>query len=534
MIARLYSTALMGINGYEVQVEADAYQVQDTGRINLVGLPDAAVKESIQRVSSAIINSQFYPPTSMVVTINLAPADLKKQGPGFDLAIALGIEIAIQQNHRGIPKPAQRKIPQQLEQWCIIGELALDGQVRAVRGILALALAAKEQGRRYLMLPLDNAQEASLIKGIHIYPVQTLSEAWDILLHHEERPRPSLGLSIHDREQDKPSSNKSTSRYVIDFEEVKGQVYARRALEIAAAGGHNILLCGSPGSGKSMLASRFPSILPELSPEECLEASKIHSICGLLDKKQGLLLQRPFRSPHHTISDVGLMGGGSQISPGEITLAHRGVLFLDELPEFNRRTLETLRQPLESRQITISRASGTMDFPCHFMLLAAMNPCPCGYHGDPQHNCRCSPADMLRYRKKISGPLLDRFDIIIEVPPVPTAALLDENSGGESSACIRARVIQARMRQNERYQSMELNDNASLSGKQIRQFCPLNERQKQILLQACEQMQLSARAFDRILRVMRSIADLAGRAIADENDLYEAIQLRSYEARLRS
>lgn len=534
MIARLYSTALMGIDGYEVQVEADAYQVQDAGRISLVGLPDAAVKESIQRVSSAIINSQFYPPTSMVVTVNLAPADLKKQGPGFDLAIALSIEIAIQQNHRGIPKPAQRKIPQHLEEWCIIGELALDGQLRAVRGILALAHAAKKQGRRYLMLPAENAQEASLIQGLHIYPVNTLAEAWDTLLHHAERPKPSLGLSIHDRNEDDAAKCGDKSLYAIDFEEVKGQVYARRALEIAAAGGHNVLLCGSPGSGKSMLASRFPSILPELSLEECLEASKIHSICGLLDKKQGLLLQRPFRAPHHTISDVGLMGGGSQISPGEITLAHRGVLFLDELPEFNRRTLETLRQPLESRQVTISRASGTMDFPCHFMLLAAMNPCPCGYHGDPQHSCRCSPADLLRYRKKISGPLLDRFDIIIEVPPVPTAALLSEKGGGESSASIRARVLEACARQVERYENMSIKDNASLSGKQIRQFCPLSKTQKQILLQACEQMQLSARAFDRILRVMRSIADLAGREIADDNDLYEAIQLRSYEARLRS
>lgn len=520
MITRLYSAALDGIAGYQVQVEVDAFQVEDAGRISIVGLPDAAVKESIQRVSSAIANSELFRPASLVCTVNLAPADVKKQGPGFDLAIALGLSIATQLNHQDIPKCAKRSIPTDLQDWCIIGELALDGTVRGVKGILSLAIAAREAGQRYLMLSPENAAEAAVVESITIYPVTSLIEAWDTLLNHT-----SL-LPYQRQEQER------NPHFPIDFDEVKGQPYARRALEIAAAGGHNLLMCGSPGSGKSMLASRLPTILPPMQQQEALEASQIHSVCGLLPRKAGLLRLRPFRSPHHTISDVGLMGGGSTISPGEISLAHHGVLFMDELPEFNRRTLETLRQPLESGRITISRASGTVDYPCSFMLIAAMNPCPCGYYGDKTHNCKCSHAQISRYRSKISGPLLDRFDLLIEIPALPPSDLL-ERGGGESSAAIRERVMKARAIQTQRYEGTASTCNARLSSKQIATYCPLSETQKQLLLNAAEQLGLSARAFDRILRVARTIADLAGHEYFTDSELCEAIQFRSFETQMR-
>ncbi len=520
MIAKLYSAALSGIEGYEVTVEVDAFQVQDTGRISIVGLPDASVKESTLRVSSAIMQSDLLRPSSCAVTVNLAPADLRKQGAGFDLPIALAIEIALQSNLADIPRAYRRDVPTGLDDWCIVGELALDGSVRPLRGVLPLAIAAREAGRRFLMLAPENAAEAAVVEGLQIYPVQSLAQAWDTLLHRGRLLPYQTEASIRVHDADAP-----------DFSEVKGQALARRALEIAAAGGHNVLLCGSPGSGKSMLASRLPSILPELSQAEALEASKIHSVCGLLPRGKGLLCAPPFRSPHHTISDVGLMGGGSQISPGEISLAHRGVLFLDELPEFNRRTLETLRQPLEGGMITISRAAGTMDFPCAFMLIAAMNPCPCGYLGDAKHSCRCSPADVARYRKKISGPLLDRFDIIVEVPAVSPAALLDKPDG-ENSAHIRERVVAARAQQLGRY-GAKTPCNARLRSKQLRELIVLSESQRELLLMACEQMGLSARAFDRILRVARTIADLEGCGQISDMQLYEAIQLRSFEAQLR-
>ncbi len=521
MITRLFSAALDGISGYQVQVEVDAFHVDDTGRISIVGLPDAAVKESIQRVSAAIFNSELFRPESMICTVNLAPADVKKQGPGFDLAIALGLVIATQLNHPDIPKPARRPIPQDLQQWCIIGELALDGAVRGVRGALSLAIAARDAGHPYIMLSPENAAEAAVVEGITIYPVHNLLEAWDTLSHYKS-------LRPYDLQEQVEESD-----FPIDFDEIKGQPYARRAMEIAAAGGHNLLMCGSPGSGKSMLASRLPTILPPMQQQEALEASQIHSICGLLPRKAGLLNLRPYRAPHHTISDVGLMGGGSNISPGEISLAHHGVLFLDELPEFNRRTLETLRQPLESGRITISRASGTMDFPCSFMLIAAMNPCPCGYYGDRTHNCKCTHAQITRYRAKISGPLLDRFDMLIEIPALPPSDLLSK-AEGESSAVIRQRVLKARAMQAQRYAGTGTTCNARLSSKQLKQYCPLSEPQKELLLTAAEQFGLSARAFDRILRVTRTIADLAGREQFTDTDLCEAIQFRSFETQLRN
>ena len=521
MVTCLYSATVCGIEGLEVRVEVDAEPVKEMGRTLVVGLPDTAVRESVQRVNSALVNSSFYKPGEMAVTVNLAPADVKKQGPGFDLPIALGVEMAIQQNCPNVPDVHRRLVPLQLEEWSLVGELALDGSVRGVRGVLPLAIAARDAGRKYLMVSPENAAEAAVVEGIEVYAVDNLLMAWDVLSNRAAfrpvQPRVADDAELRD----------------IDFDEIKGQPYARRAMEIAAAGGHNLLMCGSPGSGKSMLASRLPTILPPLTHEESLSASKIHSVCGLLPRTGGLLRRRPFRAPHHTISDVGLMGGGTNITPGEISLAHHGVLFLDELPEFNRRTLETLRQPLESGSVTISRASGSMDFPCAFMLVAAMNPCPCGYLGDPRHACRCSPGDVARYRKKISGPLLDRFDMLIEVPPVDPASLLGKPDG-EPSAAIRARVVAARERQHARYAGTGITCNARLSGKMLRKHCPLTPQQQELLSQAVNQFGLSARAFDRILRVTRTIADLAGHDSPSADDLLEAIQFRQFESQLHS
>lgn len=521
MIARLHSAAVNGIDGYEVMVEVDMQPVKDVGRILIVGLPDTAVRESVQRVTSALKNSHFFCPGELIVTVNLAPADMKKQGPGFDLPIALGLEMTIQRHYDNIPAADKRRVPLHTDDWCIIGELALDGMVRGVRGVLPQAVAARDAGRKYLMVAAENAAEASVVEGITVYGVESLAEAWALLLERERF------------EPCRPSATAEGVAADVDFDEIKGQPYARRAMEIAAAGGHNLLFCGSPGSGKSMLSRRLPTILPPLSQEEALSVSKIHSVCGLLPRNCGLLSTRPYRAPHHTISDVGLMGGGSNITPGEISLAHHGVLFLDELPEFSRRTLETLRQPLESGVVTISRASGSMDFPCDFMLVAAMNPCPCGYLGDPRHNCRCNHTDIARYRKKISGPLLDRFDMIIEVPPVDPAELLSRPDG-ENSATVRARVVAARARQMQRYAGLGVSCNARLSGKLLRRFCPLSPSQQGMLLSAVEQFGLSARAFDRILRVARTIADLAGRDVPSDNDLFEAIQFRQFENNLRA
>ena len=521
MIARLHSAAVNGIDGYEVMVEVDMQQVKDVGRMTIVGLPDTAVRESTQRVTSALKNSGFFLPGELLLTVNLAPADQKKQGAGFDLPIALGVEMAIQRHYEEIPDPWRRRVPLHTDEWCIIGELALDGMVRGVRGVLPQAVAARDAGRRYLMVAAENAAEAAVVDGIDVYAVETLGDAWALLLERERF------------EPCRPTETSEDDYGNVDFDEIKGQPYARRAMEIAAAGGHNLLLCGSPGSGKSMLSRRLPTILPPLTREEALEASKIHSVCGMLPRNSGLLRSRPYRAPHHTISDVGLMGGGTSITPGEISLAHHGVLFLDELPEFSRRTLETLRQPLESGMVTISRASGSMDFPCDFMLVAAMNPCPCGYLGDPRHNCRCNHAAIDRYRRKISGPLLDRFDMIIEVPPVDPAGLLTKPDG-ESSTVIRERVVAARERQLRRYAGTGVHCNARLSGRDLRRYCPLTAGQQDMLLQAVEQFGLSARAFDRILRVARTIADLAAHEIPTDNDIFEAIQFRQFENHLRA
>lgn len=510
MMTRLYSSTVLGVDGVEVEVEVD-FRPMAEKRTFIVGLPDAAVKESGQRLDTAIQNSGL-PFQQGVFVVNLAPADLRKQGPGFDLPIALGM----------VAGAAERDMD--ASSWCIVGELALDGAVRPVQGILPQIMEARRMGRKHIMLPRANAHEGTPVQGVEIYPVASLKEAW-ALLTSSVLPPPFTASGREDREaEDKEAA--------VDFDEIKGQPYARRAMEIAAAGGHNILLCGSPGSGKSMLAQRLPTILPPLNPEEALETSKIHSVCGLLKRGNGLVARRPFRAPHHTISDAGLMGGGANITPGEVSLAHNGVLFLDELPEFRRAALETLRQPLESGQVVISRASGTMTFPCRFMLAAAMNPCPCGYLGDRRRTCTCPPVQVARYRRKISGPLLDRFDLLMEVPAVDPS-ILASAPAGECSAGIRERVMAARQLQCSRYAGTPFRSNAALSGKALQRHCRLLPESRAILLRAVEELALSARAYDRILKVARTIADLEGSPDIQDSHLYEAVQYRAFEHSLR-
>lgn len=508
MVSRLSSATVVGVDGVEVQVEVDLRPSAER-HTYIVGLPDTAVKESSQRVESAITNSGLVPPMGGIFVVNLAPADLKKQGPGFDLPIALGMVACL------------KGVSLQADEWCLIGELALDGGLRPVQGILPQAIEARAKGKKKFMVPADNAPEAAAVGGTEVYPVSTLAQAW-ALIAGEAVAVPYVA----------PVRKPDERRDQIDYADVKGQSYARRAIEIAAAGGHNILMSGSPGSGKSMLAQRLTTILPLLSEEESIETSKIHSVCGLLPRDAGLVSERPLRSPHHTISDAGLMGGGASISPGEVSLAHHGVLFLDELPEFRRVTLETLRQPLETGQVVISRASGTMTFPCRFMLVAAMNLCPCGYLGDPRRNCCCSPAQIAKYRAKISGPLLDRFDLMIEVGAVDTRSLVS-GADGEPSSAMRERVLAARNVQKARYGGTQIPDNAGLTGRRLKTHCALGSHSAALLHEAIDQLALSARAHDRILRVARTIADLAAEEHIAEAHLYEAIQFRSFENRLR-
>lgn len=506
MLSKIQSASVVGIDAHAVEVEVDITS-RGLPHFSMVGLPDVAVKESRDRVRPALKNVGFNFPLKQI-TVNLAPADLKKEGSSFDLPIAVGIIAAEGIIDSGLANG-----------YLFTGELSLDGRIKPVRGALSMAILARAMGLKGLILPRENAPEAAVVNGINVYGLGSLPEVIEFL---------TSGNSKTPLRIDPARALEENSSYEEDFSEVKGQEHAKRALEVSAAGGHNVLMIGPPGSGKTMLSKRLSTILPRMTFEEALETTRIHSVAGLLRDGQPLLAIRPFRSPHHTISDVALIGGGQIPKPGEVSLAHNGVLFLDELPEFKRNVLEVLRQPLENGEVTVSRAVASVTYPSTFMLVSAMNPCPCGYLSDPRHQCTCSPGQVHRYRRRVSGPLLDRIDIHIDVPAVPYKELSTEYSG-EKSETIRGRVMRARELQLERFRNDKIYCNGQMKSRHIKKYCRLKDEAHSLLDAAMQRLGLSARAYMRILKVSRTIADLEGLEVIQSHHVSEAIQYRTLD-----